>query len=295
MPSETQINTGSICGMELVRMKQSVREILPKWCSNWNVGASLMLGDDIDSLMTAMVLENEDGNSIDFFYDFEREYVVARGKPNHVERIGCDMALADGMCWDNHVTLLDEDDIYNVDSANLNNHFKINRNNYTSKYAGSTFLLVYSFYNIPLPETKEGKLILLAIDSAYLGHYNKRFKETHNEWLRKLGFEDLIEFLDSVEESEFKRVIGEYRLNEKIGLSGGKLVTNIDLKAIQEHFKFPVYLPKMKFKLVGEYKRAYMDLNKWDRKGKKPKKNERLVSFALTFKNSASYTIRNYQ
>ncbi len=273
-------------------MNEEVRGMFPKWCQDKNKDSSLMIGDDIDSLMTAMVLQHINGNEIDWFYDFEREYIVEGSFLDEFDRIGCDMALTSGRTWDNHVTMMYKDDVYNVDSANLNNFYRINRTNYTDKYAGSTLLLVYSYFNIPLPESKEGKMILLAIDSSFKGHYSSRFKKTNNEWLRLLGFEELVQLMEEVTIDDFYDVIRKYKLNEKIGLSGGRLVTKVDLEGIGKHFSFNVQLPNKVFEVYETYKRGNIDLRKYDKAKKKPVKSHRIVSFAMTYQNNASYTIR---
>ena len=51
----------------------------------------------------------------------------------------------------------------------------------------STALLLYALYDIPLPSTEDGKLMLMTIDSSYLGYYDYkgRLRETQCNWLEK--------------------------------------------------------------------------------------------------------------
>ena len=69
------------------------------------------------------------------------------------------------------VSLISDWDTWNTDMINLNLMCQVTNDNYTDKYAGSTLLTIWSVYDLPLPETEEGKMLLLCIDSAYKGFY----------------------------------------------------------------------------------------------------------------------------
>lgn len=297
-------------------MKEDLKKEFPEWCKYDNEDHSLVIGDDIDSLMTGLLLQSVTKSKIGHFYNFKCEYTSKKiiknvlnvksnleidslelGTINDLDlgldkKIGCDMALTTGRCWDNHVTMINARDSFNSLSANPNTVKKISRGNYTSKYAGSTFLVAYSYYNMPLPKSKEGKLILLSIDSAYLGHYNEYFKETHNEWLRLLGMEELIDFLDTVSIEDFKEVKNKYRLSSKIHMYNGRLMTSVKIDDIADFFDFPVFLPSDTFimsKRYGERKNInFCDFEDGDRV---IRKNNKSFSFAITSTNIATYTM----
>lgn len=270
-------------------MQNEVKNMIPEWCYGEDK-YSLMLGDDIDSLLTALVVKHVKGHDINWFYDFTKLYVS--DSKDTKEKVGCDMCLMKGKTFDNHVFMMDEDDDVNPDLVNLNAWYKVNRENYTDKYAGSTLLLVWAIYGLPLPKTREGKLILLSVDSAYLGHYNERFKGIHNEWLRKLGFEELIDFLDTCTVEDFQQVMYKYQTTRKIFvMDDGELKTRIKLSEIQEHFDFPIYLPEMNFKVHTTYKGKVLDLKEMTPKNEPFRKSRKVVSFALVYKDKASFTL----
>jgi hypothetical protein len=277
-------------------MKEEVYSLVPQWLKEAKQGQySIMVGDDIDSLTTASVLNQVFGWEINWFYDFHKVYVL--DKDNKLPRVGCDMALEKGQkTIDNHVTLLHKDDKRNQNSVNMNVMYGIHRGIYTQKYAMSTLMLAWSLLGLPLPETDEGKMIFLSIDSAFLGHFNERFKPIHNEWLRKLGFEELIDFLDIKQKRDFYNTIDEYGLSKKIYLSekDGQLKhTGIDFEAIGRLLGIEIQLPEGSFELVQELHRGNCNLNEFQKKskGKPLKKNQDVFSFALTYRDVASFTM----
>lgn len=276
--------------MENTHMKKEVLELVPQWIKDAEYGQySVMVGDDVDSFATAGLIKKVLDWEINWFYDFHRIYVIDESVSNK-NRVGVDMALEfNEKTIDNHVTLLHKDDKPNPNSVNLNAMYKIHRGRYTDKYAMSTLLTAWSLFGLPLPSTNEGKKILLAIDSSFKGHYNSRFKPIHNEWLRKLGFEELIYFLDnktSFDELD-KTIRNRYGLSEKIFLNKkGQLQTRIDLEGIGRYLDLDLKLPKEKFELAYTLKRKSSRLgygNYSKRKG--------TYSFALTYRDVASYTI----
>lgn len=268
-------------------MKNEVYNLVPQWAKE-DGDYCLMIGDDIDSLATSAVIQKVKGYEVNWFYDFHKVYTA--DKESKQERIGCDMALEKGKVIDNHVTLMRAGDYKNPESVNLNVMYDVSRENYGQKYAGSTLLLAWSLYGLPLPETNEGKLLLMAVDSAYLGHYNKNFKYIHNNWFKKLGFEELIYTLDWTDEDEFKDIFEEYNLNGKIKMKNGQLQTSIDLESVGRHLGIDVELPIKEFELIKELNRGNMKLHEFDG-SQTMKKSKKVYSFALTYKNLASYTM----
>lgn len=270
------------------KMQREVYDLVPQWAKE-DGDYSLMVGDDIDSLATGALLKKVKGYDVNWFYDFNNVYVA--DKEDKRERIGCDMALERGKVFDNHVTLLDPNGYRNPESVNLNVMYGVNRENYTDKYAGSTLLLAWSFYGLPLPESEEGQMILLAIDSAYKGHYNNGFKAIHNRWLRKLGFEELINTLNWSIEEDFIDVIKEFGLSESIKIKKGQLQTSIDLESVGRHLGVEIELPTQEFSKLWTLKRDNIkDLRKID-SSQPMKKSRKVYSFALTYKHGAEFTM----
>ena len=271
-------------------MKQEVYSKVPQWFRDSEQGQySVMVGDDIDSLTTATLMRQFMGWEVNWFYDFNKVYVVDDSIDRR-NRVGVDMALEfNEKTIDNHVTLFSGTDKPNLNSVNMNVMYGVSRDNYTDKYAMSTLLLAWSLLGLELPSTDEGKKILLSIDSSFKGHYDEKFRETHSEWLRKLGFEELIEFLDTkTNRKELKVTIkNRYNLSEKIKMTEEKqLETNIDLQGIGKYLEIDLQLPCDNFNLVYKLRRENLELNK-----RNHSKLKGTYSFALTYKDLASYTL----
>ena len=104
------------------------------------------------------------------------------------------------------------------------------------------------FYGLPLPESDEGKMLLLSIDSSYKGHYTG-FKAVQNEWLRKLGFEELIDIQNKYTLKDFANIKKKYNSSMKIELVNGQLQTEMYLEGISKVLGLPIELPICCFKL----------------------------------------------
>lgn len=168
-------------------MKEVLKERFPAWCLNMEKGQhTLVLTDDLDSLLGCAIEKYVKNNEINYFYNFNKIYVT--NWQDERKAIGIDLAIHKGKSWCNHVVRINEDDYVNPQTANINAALKVHRGNYFKKYAMSTAITMWSYYDLPLPESKEGKILLLAIDSGFLGHYDKRFKDVHNQYLKLLDF-----------------------------------------------------------------------------------------------------------
>jgi len=267
-------------------MKKELKVKFPEWCSDFTQGQNaLILTDDLDSLLGCAIEKYVKGNDINYFYNFNKLYVA--DKSDTKKAMGIDLALHKGKSWCNHVVCITKDDYVNPQTANINAINRINSVNYFNKYAMSTALLMWSYYDLPLPKSKEGKMILLAIDSGYLGHYDDRFKKVHNEYLRQLGFEELIDLLNQTTKFEFEMLQGKYKTKEKIKLnSDGYLQTRLPLAELQGFFDFPLELPTQQFELRNQFKESQGDTYRTYSKDQL----QGLVSFALTGKRKFKYT-----
>jgi len=262
-------------------MKQDVRDRFPKWCTDDSTSFSLILSDDLDSLLSCHILGNLKGYPIHYFYDFTN---VSTCIKKSYPAIGVDIDfLNNGRCWSNHVTLRNENDHYNPKCAGLNNVFRINQKNYTDKYAGSTVLQLYSFYDIPLPRDEESLMLLLTIDAAYKGFYSPAFKDTNIKWLKIMELDTLIEVLHNHRIEDFVYIRDKYQLTKKIYLKDGQLQTDLPLEVIGNLLKVDLKLPEDKFEIKWTYKPYKSNNPTIINKSK-------LISFALTFANYAKYT-----
>jgi len=266
-------------------MIAELKERFPSWVLD-DYQYSTCLSDDIDSWLSCAVLKTIRGYEVDYFYDFNNFY--SNGSDNKAICIDADMAI--GRCWSNHCAILNHDDEYNQESANINNLLKISRNTYMQKFAGSTLLQIMSYYDVPLPKNEEALMLLLAIDCSFKGFYNNDFKKYNIKHLESLELWDLIEVLKNHEKQDFYSIIKKYRTYEKIHMVDGKLTTKIDLAAIQpQFFEYDLSLPKDTFVLKKLYNSKMKNLHKGYTYSKY-NLDKNIISLAITSKNHVRYT-----
>lgn len=272
---------------------RDLRKTFPTWVND-NITRDMILTDDIDSLMSCIVLNKLKNYEIRYFYDCSYTTnsqgiytdVNINTNVNVNEIVGVDFALEGFKTWDNHVTRITSEDPYNPLSANLNNC--ITRNSYYSKYLVSTFFTVCWYYGIDFMKwTTEQLLILCAIDGMYhpFKEENKRYRPIARKHLRELGVEFLGDFIqcnlkDIIDiEKDLNLKDGKIKVNDE-----GYLITNIDLWWIGKIFNMPIELPTSQFKTSGVYNKYYINL---DNKTSKISLQEerRLLNFVLTGKN----------
>ncbi|MBT2667329.1 hypothetical protein J7J00_17775 [Bacillus sp. ISL-4] len=271
-------------------MKKEFKEKFPQWV-NENGNYVVCMSDDLDSLLSATLLKQVKGYEVKHFYDFNDFYSQDKDKR---KAIGVDIALEQGMTWDNHVVRLSKNDTANPLSANPNIIENISRENYTSKYAMSTALLIWSYYGLELPKTDEGKLLLLSVDSSYKGHYTG-FEKVQNEWLRKLGFEELIDIQNTYTLKDFANIKKKYNSSMKIVINNdGTLSTYMDLKGISNALGIDIELPAIQFHLRKRFnERSQINSNKYRTKSSVEEIHDKeIFALALTSKNNISLTFK---
>ena len=129
-------------------MKKEIRELFPNWINETDKKYDLILGDDVDSVVSSSLLETITNSNwkVNYFYDFKNFY---RHEKTENKTIGVDMAFLKSRCFDNHISKRTKNDIHNELCANLNIVHNISCENYTSKYSMSTLMLIMSLYDIP--------------------------------------------------------------------------------------------------------------------------------------------------
>lgn len=270
---------------------RDLKNTFPSWVND-DIQRDMILTDDIDSLMSCIVLNLLKGYEIRYFYDCsytknsQAIYTDVNINTNVNEIVGVDFALEGFKTWDNHVTRINSNDPCNPLSANLNNC--ITRNSYYSKYLASTFFTICWYYGIDFMKwTTEQLLILSAIDGMYhpFKEENKRFKTIAKRHFKELRVEFLSDFIqcnlkDIIDiEKDLNLKDGKIKVNDE-----GYLTTDIDLCWLSKIFNMPIELPKSQFKTSGVYNKYYYNL---DNKTSKMSLQEerRLLNFVLTGKN----------
>ncbi|AEY67843.1 hypothetical protein [Clostridium sp. BNL1100] len=267
----------------------------PEWWKERNY-YDLILSNDIDSLFSCEILKQVKGWDIQYFYDFSNVYVTDEADISK-RPIGVDIAvnIKNFKCFDNHVVMLSTDDYCNEQSINFNVADKVSRSNYFQKYCGSTLLLVWALYDIPLPKSEEGKMILLAIDSTYKGFYStfQNDKISNKHYLVEvMGFPELYEVLKRHTQQDFNKIIYKYNLHKNIEIWDKKLNTDIDLEGLRKEFDLPFFMPKTDFLICKELTNKAVSLPKCNLNISKQDISENIFSCALTRKDFFNYSQR---
>lgn len=276
-------------------MNKELRSKFPSWVDEQG-DYTLCLSNDLDSLLGCKILQNissgdKDNYAINHFYSFDSLYTADRADKR--QAIGVDLALTKGKCWDNHVTLLNADDEPNQDSANLNNILGYNcETNYKYKYAFSTSLLICSYYGF-FPTKEQAKMLLLCIDSSYLGYFSgvQLYKDIFVDWFERLGLEDFLDILERHNKEDFVELSDYYQLKRTIKVEDGHLVTDLDLPAISKALGINLELPTAKFQKVKQLKQYRYDIQRYKRLRAASTSDREPFSLAATGKNTVCFSI----
>lgn len=269
-------------------MNKKYLDKMPKWVND-NTNYHLCLTSDMDSLWSCALLRQEKDWKINYYYNFNKIYRIDKSETGAV---GVDLDLVNGKCFGNHVVSVKKNGIYNHNSVNLNVIDKINgQESYFQKYCGSTVLMLYSLYGVPLPATELGKMILLAIDGTFLGFYSRY--ENNNKVNKRylidvLEFPEMYKILERHKKSDFERIIHAYGLNKWINMHSGKLATDIDLQAVSREVGIEIALPTDEFQLLKKYnyRTAVLPDNTIDSHAK----DGRIFSLAVTGRYKVQYS-----
>lgn len=210
-----------------------------RWYKNLDPNKQgLVLTNDIDSIYCCMLLHRWFGLKVHWFYNFSTIY----SDGSDLEKIWIDCSVTKGKCFDNHVTRYSStSQNYNRQSININNLYNISNDNYSSKYCGSTLLELYSLYEQPLPK-RDTLVVMLAIDSSYLGYYNPYFRDAWVENMaNKLGFPEIVDLVAKFDEKKFEQLgILNHGSNEvTLDFTTQKLTSNLSLDDYLKNTKFP--------------------------------------------------------
>ncbi len=263
-------------------LKERYKKFVPDWVYNKEGKYDLLLTDDLDSLMGCAILKSVMGWDIQQVMLFKADrnknidYLGKTSKATN-EVIGIDIALQQGKCFDNHCSRLQLSDHTNKECVNPNIWDDVTRQNYFDKYNSSTALLLWSIYDIPVPESEDGKMILLAIDGTYQSFYhaNSKYNSMNKHYLCDvLGLEELYECQKRHRKSDFEEIKRKYRMttngkDTKIECHKGILSTNLDLDGINVAVgldnKIVCELPKDKFSLSAKFIDKQVSLSKTNR------------------------------
>lgn len=271
-------------------MRKAYRDLLPKWFED-KTDKELVLSDDLDSLLSCAILNKVKGWKVRYFYDFENLYKSNKiNNINKDKRVWVDVACLNGeKAFDNHISTVSLDDTVNENMINPNVFCKINNDNYTDKYCGSTALLLWSLYSLPLPETEEGKMLLLTIDSTFKGYFSERFRDRNKFFLCDVfGMEELYKVQERHTYEEFEDVRNKFETNRKIKFEDSKLHTRLDIDRIGEALGINLdVLEDDWFILWTKYKILEKKINR-ERKVSDISKD--IFSLAFTYRNSVRYS-----
>lgn len=265
-------------------MKQEYKEKFPQWVND-SKKYYMCLTDDIDSLLSCLLLQQIKGYEISHFYDFEDLYKADNYVKGAYKLVGVDMDMVEHKCWGNHTT-----GIYNPKSANINVIERINVNNFFSKYAGSTLLQIISYYDYDISNlSEEAKMVLLCVDGMFIPFFPQQidFSGTQKRYLKILELEELIDVAKRHTEQEFYNLTDKYKLNKKIFLNEeGKLKTAIDLEGLSKLFNLSFLLKENLFLHSVSYKEKGVKASDYKQfKDSLEKHGYKIFTQAITNKN----------
>lgn len=275
-------------------MKEKFLEKVPVWYRDFDK-YDVVLSDDIDGLISTSALKSAKNWDIEYFYDFETLYIADEiyfKEDKSVTRVWADVSIViqNEKTFDNHINRVNLKDYTNPNAINPNIITDITNENYYDKYLGSSALVIWSLYDIPLPESEEGKMLLLAIDTTFKGFYGKQqYKDRNKFYLCDvLGFQELYEVQKRHTSTEFYQLIGRYNLAAKTRLNGeGYLRTDLDLKILSELLGIPINLP---VKHMTEWRHLENKFSSFY--GLKSIKDiSQLVTIAFTGQNKGAYSV----
>lgn len=276
-------------------MKEKYLSKVPEWYKS-NEKFDLVLSDDLDSLATVAVVQSVHPNwNVEYFYDFDNIYVSPdvyfKENKSHT-RVWCDVAFCrNEMAFDNHISRKDIDDHVNPRCINPNILADVSNYGYTNKYAGSTALLVWSLYNIPLPKTEEGKMILLCIDSTFKGFYSSKFKERNRFFLCDvLDLPELYEVEKRHDIKEFYQLMNKYGLSQKIRYNSEtkQIETKLDVAKISEMLGIDLSLPTSSYDHWRSFEQRTVNMSGIP---SIKKLDKYLMTLAFTYQNVAKYSV----
>lgn len=231
-------------------MNKEYKQKYPEWTRD-EKKYYMCLSDDLDSFFSCLLLKKTLGYEITHYYDFDELYQSDNYQNDGTILVGIDMDIVKSgyRVWGNHCTCSKS----NSNAANINNIERINLNNYTAKYAGSTLLQIISYYNLNISMlSEEAMMILLAVDTTFKMYgFNKENCKYY--LVDVLELPELYELCEKHTQKEFYDLIEKYNLHEKIYIENGMLETSIDLKSLEEIFNMPFVLPKIKLHKIHTY------------------------------------------
>lgn len=275
-------------------MKEEYLQKVPTWYRDFTK-YDVVLSDDIDGLVSTSALKYAKNWNVEYFYNFKTLYAsndVYFKENKAATRVWADVSIVvqDAMTFDNHVNRVNLSDYTNPNAINPNVLSDITNENYYDKYLGSTALVIWSLYGIPLPETELGKMILLAIDTTFKGFYGKdQYKRANKHFLCDvLGLEELYEVQKRHTSKEFYQLFDKYNLNRKIEINGeGYLESSLDMEFLSDVLGIPVELPTKKMNKWAYFEDKFSAFYSLETIKDIP----RLVTIAFTGKNKCCYSV----
>jgi hypothetical protein len=300
-------------------MLEELKSKFPNFCSEDDSNWDLFMSDDLDSHASCVLQKILFNREVNYFMDFNKSYVIQDGQKQNCQMVyrvqksdnpimQIDLTT-ESQCpsWDNHVSLLNSNDLdtVNTQSANINAIYKITNNSFFDKYCGSTLLQMMSFHgycdNVIDSWSDEKKLILGEIDSLKTPFKKIKydFKPTAKKWLHLMEYDNLSQFIErEVDKNGFQSfdaVKEKYNLNGKITVGEDrKLQTDIKLQELSNLFEIDLSLPEFEFSKFKRYDRFDRNI-KYNpvisKKGLIKEGYSRIFNAALTNKNFIVYSL----
>lgn len=272
--------------------KDKIMEMGNSWIFDKDYKANLLISDDLDSLMSALLLMKYRPNiGIGYFFNYKEGLYEKMGIDETLPTIGIDISLCNGKkCISNHVTKIDDDDFINPEDINLSNIDGVSAGNYHYKYNLNNLLLVYSLLDLQ-PQSDIEKIITLLPDSAFIPYYQPSgYLDPHIQEKYLCDIMDLksvYEIQEKMTKEKFIEAQDALNIKSKIYVdeNGINFVDNVDLSVICKYLNLE-YDPSLLegFFYLAEKYEGYTDTT-----AKKYDKNK-IYSFAVTSRNRVKYS-----
>ena len=191
-----------------------------------NVIEGMIIGNDLDSLLSAALLKQRYGWDVVAIYDYQTLWVDQQLAPGFIEKLKSGVYVAVDLdiyrnavpSVGHHILQLDADDclLQHAETLNPNFIFGVDGRNFRAKYPLGTIHLLRWLFDIKL--TRRGELLCWLADSAYINAQRHRFRDNVAHWLYDFydwpPFWEIFILLDSPDYEELLlREIGQV-LNE---------------------------------------------------------------------------------
>lgn len=280
-------------------------------------GKDMILGNDLDSIISGCFLHNYmDWNIKGFYCHFNKIYFEKNSNPKESVFVDLDISSNKIKSIGHHILQKNKKDnlidIGHEKSINPNLERKITLNNYTNKYPLGTIHYLMKIYNIEFSINKDEEKLIWLCDSSHI--CAQKYEENFYNWIDYLNIKNLREDSKNLKEKDFEEMISKviYPKLQKIGFktdTGKHTTKHLNIPSMRCYFSSPYdhLLPNLinliceiyKWKkpslpnnyIIKNLRRNQVDINSIYNL-KEFIKTNKIFSYAIINKKKLDYTIQ---